>query len=209
MLHLAVAAADDDGRNRPVAVLVAVAHVRSVHEDRVIQHRAVAVFRRRHLLQEFGEALHVPGLDLRNLGNSLRLVGMVGNGMERIGHPNVVVGLVRAFSHHEVRGDTGNVRLVRDRDQIEHEINLFVELVVHADGTFGNLHAGDIRGRDDLRASFDFAHALQILIHPCTIAGPQLRLERLRARQNHDRGGYRTRVRSGPAPSASLTRTAR
>ena len=166
-------------------MLVAVAHVRSVHEDRVIQQRAVAVFGRGHLLQEIGEALHVPSLDLRNLGNPLRLIGVVRNGMERIGHTHVVVGLVRAFSRHQVRGDASNIRLVGDREQIEHEINLLVEFVVHTDGAFGNLHAGDIGGRNNARPSFDFAHALQVLLHPCAIRGSQLRLECLRAVQNH------------------------
>ncbi len=70
LLHLAVAAADDDGRNRIVAVLVAVAHVRSVQEDRMIQQRAVAIGRLRHLLQERGKAVHVPRLDLHQLVDS-------------------------------------------------------------------------------------------------------------------------------------------
>src|SRR5688572_3069280 len=44
-LHLAAAAADDDVRLRVVVVPIAVAHVRSVHEDRMIQQRSLAVWR--------------------------------------------------------------------------------------------------------------------------------------------------------------------
>ena len=104
--------------------------------------------------------------------------------MEGIGHADVVVGLVRAFRHHDVRGHAGQVRLIGDGDQIEQQIDLLVEVVELADRTLGNLHAGDVGGRDDGDAPFDLAHALQILLEGRAIGGAQLALERLRAVQN-------------------------
>src|SRR6185503_19840566 len=68
--HLAVTAADHDVRLRVVVVSIAVAHVRSVHEDRMIEQRSLTVWRLRHLLDEARKLLEVPGLDLGQLLDS-------------------------------------------------------------------------------------------------------------------------------------------
>src|SRR6187551_731436 len=51
-LHFAVAATNQDVRLRVIVVPIAVAHVRSVHEDRVIEQRSLSVGYFRHLLHE-------------------------------------------------------------------------------------------------------------------------------------------------------------
>src|SRR5262245_4733684 len=58
-LELSAAAAHHQRRQWEVIVLVAVAHVAAVEQDRVIQDRAVAVGHRLELLQELGEGLGV------------------------------------------------------------------------------------------------------------------------------------------------------
>ena len=104
--------------------------------------------------------------------------------MEGIGHADMVVGLVRAFRHHHEGRHAGEVGLIGDGDQIEQQIDLFVEVVELADRTLGNLHAGDVGGRDDGDAPFDFPHALQILLEGRAIGGAQFALERPGAVQN-------------------------
>ena len=120
-------AADQDVRQRIVVVPVAVAHVRAVHEQRVIEQRAVAVGRRRELLDEVREALHVIRLDPHELVDALLVVRVVRQRVERVRHADVVVRAVRALGHHDVRRDAREVRLVRERDQVEHQLDLLVE----------------------------------------------------------------------------------
>src|SRR5262245_60798925 len=55
---------------------------------------------------------------LHQLIDSLEIIGMVRNRMERIRNTNVVVCLVRSFSDHDVRNNTGQVRLIRESGQI-------------------------------------------------------------------------------------------
>src|SRR5437763_4694907 len=96
-LHLAVAAADQYVRLRVVVVPIAVAHVRSVHEDRVIEQRSLAVGCFRHLLNESRELLELPGLDFDQLVDPLQIVGVVRYGMEGIRNTDVVVSPDGAF----------------------------------------------------------------------------------------------------------------
>ena len=58
-LDLAAAAADERHRQREVIVRVAVAHVAAVDEQRVVEHRAVAVRRVLELLHEPRERARV------------------------------------------------------------------------------------------------------------------------------------------------------
>src|SRR5262249_2288666 len=119
LLHLAVAATDNDVRNWIVVVLVAIAHIRSIKEDRMVKDRAVAIWYFCQLLQERSEAVHMPRLNLHQLVNSLEIVGMVRNGMERIRNTDVIVGLVRALGDHDVGNNARQVRLVSENGQIK------------------------------------------------------------------------------------------
>ena len=116
-------------------------------EDRMIQHRAVSIFRRRHLLQEFREALHVPRLDLHQLFDLAGSLAWCEMGWKDSGNADVVVGLVRAFRHHDVGNHAREVGLVGDRDQIENQVDLLVEVVARPDRALRNLHAGNVGGR--------------------------------------------------------------
>ncbi len=55
---------------------------------------------------------------------------MVRDGVEGLGNPDMVVGLVRAFSDHDVGSHAGDVGLIGDRDQIEKKFDLLVEIVL-------------------------------------------------------------------------------
>src|SRR5215471_4849986 len=90
--HLAVAASDQYVRLRIIVMAIAVAHVRSIHEDRVIEQRSLAIGYLRHLLYKCRELFEVPGLDLDQLLNPSQIVGVVRDGMEGIRNTDVVVG---------------------------------------------------------------------------------------------------------------------
>ncbi len=102
--------------------------------------------------------------------------------MEGIRNADVVVGLVRAFSHHDVGNHAGQVRLIRESDQIEQKIDLLVEIVQHSDRTLGNLHAWKYPVRRPLGAPFDFTNAFQIAVESRAICGAQFTLKRLWSR---------------------------
>jgi hypothetical protein len=59
--------------------------------------------------------------------------------MERVGHADVVVGAVRAFGDHDVRGDARQIGLVGQRDQIEQQIDLRAKLVQLANRSLGHI----------------------------------------------------------------------
>src|SRR6185369_13772237 len=95
--HLAVATTDQYVRLRVVVVPIAVAHVRSVHEDRMIEQRSLSIGCFRHLLNECRELLEVPGLDFDQLIDPLQIVGVVRYGMEGIRNTDMVVCSDRTF----------------------------------------------------------------------------------------------------------------
>src|SRR5438132_690530 len=74
--QFAAASSDEDGRERVPIVLVAVRHVRAIQEDRVVEQRSLTVANRGQLAQELRKAFHVPGLNLSELLDSPKIVGM-------------------------------------------------------------------------------------------------------------------------------------
>src|SRR6185437_14685107 len=125
---LAVGAAHQDLRQRIVVVLVAVAHVRAVEEQRMIEDAAVAFLEARQLLQKVREALHVIALDDLQPPNALLVIGVMADGVEGIRHPDEIVGAVGAFGDHHERGDAREIRLIGQRQQVEHQANLLIEV---------------------------------------------------------------------------------
>ena len=85
----------------------------------MIQQRAVSILRRRHLLEEFCEAVHVPGLDLHKLLQSGRIIRVVRQRMERVANTDVVVRPICTLVYHHERNDASQVASLGERDQIE------------------------------------------------------------------------------------------
>src|SRR5690349_14486157 len=77
---LAIRAAHQDLRQRIVVVLIAVAHVRAVQEQRMIEDAALTLLRIGQLLQEVREALDVVALDDLEPANALLVIGVVTDG---------------------------------------------------------------------------------------------------------------------------------
>ena len=66
---LAITAADERGGQREMVMCIAVAHIAAVQQDRVIQHRAVAIGKRGELCRELRNEFGVVGLNLYQLFN--------------------------------------------------------------------------------------------------------------------------------------------
>ena len=71
--------------------------------------------------------------------------------MEGIRNADVVVGPVRAFRDHDVGSHARQVGLIRERDQVEHQLHLLGEVVQFSHGSLGNLERGQIFRRRLLR----------------------------------------------------------
>src|SRR5882724_3293382 len=76
-LECAVAAADQDVRQRIIAVQVAVAHVGAVEQHGVIQQRAFAIGGGGEFRDELREPLHVIALNLDQLFKPIDIIGMM------------------------------------------------------------------------------------------------------------------------------------
>ena len=72
---------------RVMGVQVAVAHVGSIHEDGVVEQRALAVRRSCHFGEELRDFFHMPGFDFHQLFDFHRIVGMERKRMEGIRTP--------------------------------------------------------------------------------------------------------------------------
>src|SRR6516162_4018811 len=92
LLERARAAADEDVRQRIIAVHVAVAHVGAVEQHRIVQERAFAVGRGGELLDEIPEPLHVIALDLHQLLEPVEVIGMMRQRMEGVRHADEIIG---------------------------------------------------------------------------------------------------------------------
>src|SRR5690606_16458304 len=83
-LDLAVRVTEDRRRQRIVVVPVAVAHVAAEHDDRVIEHRAVALLRVHEPVDEAGEKLRVILLNHGEPIELRRIVAVVRERVERL-----------------------------------------------------------------------------------------------------------------------------
>lgn len=76
---IAVATAAKDERQLATVVAVSIHHVRAEEKHGVVEQGAVALVDALHFLQNVGELLHVPLVDLLVFGESLGIIGVVGD----------------------------------------------------------------------------------------------------------------------------------
>ena len=104
--------------------------------------------------------------------------------MEGIRNTDVVVGPVRAFRDHDVGSHARQVGLIRERDQVEHQLHLLGEGVQFSHGSLGNLERGKIFRRRLLRAPLDLANAFEISVENGPVPVPEVALQALCAVQD-------------------------
>src|SRR5439155_3311648 len=96
----------------------------------------------------------------------------------------MVVGPVGAFRDHDVGSYAGQIRLIGEGEQIEHQFHLLREVFQFPNGSLRNLEGGKILSTGLLRAPLDFANAFQIPVKNGAVAVSELTLEPFGAVEN-------------------------
>ena len=161
-----------------MVVDVGVAHAAAVEVERVIEQRAVAVRRGFQLCEELGEQRDVELVDLRHLGDFLRIVAVVGKRVMRIGDADFRVGAVAGFAGELEGDDAGDVALQGQHLQVEHQPGVVGVGGGHADGR-SRSGSGFVRGVGFrfLDAAFDFANGVEILADLGAVGRAELLLQ--------------------------------
>ncbi len=144
-------------------VQIAVAHVASIQQQRVIQQRAVAIRNRRQLVQIIRKHRDVIILNARQRLNLLRVVLMMRGGVVRIGRVHLRVGSLAEFARHHEGGYARDVGL--ERSACKSNISLTCSsydsgMPTGADGTLGLLAACFLRA---LNPPLDLANVVEII----------------------------------------------
>ncbi len=93
----------------------------------------------------------------------------------------MVVGPVRALRHHDVGGNPGRIGLEGERQQVEHELDLLIEVVQLAHRSLWHLHLAEIACRALLHPPLDLAHRFEMVVENHPVVGAELALQGLRA----------------------------
>ena len=125
--EFAAGAAEENDGQRVVVVLVAVTHAAAVENHRVIEQRSVAVLGGGELVDEVGEHGDVVLVDQGEVVHVRFVVGMVRGAVE-----TAAVGTfgerrgTEVFRVHQ-RRDARDIALVGQREQVVHQLDVYVE----------------------------------------------------------------------------------
>ena len=172
-------AAHDDDRQPLVVVQVAVRHPGAVEQHHVVEQVAVAVRRGPCLLEEVPEERDVELVDLRDLLVEGRVVAVMRRRMVRVGHADLGIRPAADLARHHVGADAGQVGLVGQEHQVEHQPGV---LGVGRRDAGRLVHLGQLAVALLLRpldAPLDVAHRLQVLVDADTIVGTEAALQRV------------------------------
>ena len=143
----------------------------------MIEHRPVAIRHGRELVEELGEHLRVVRLHLDQALHLRRFVVVVRQRMERVGHADVVVGLAADLGRHHEGEDARHVRLIRQRDQVEHQVDVLIE-GRRAQRRVRDVDVRQVASLRLLNAALDFADGLEIVGQHPLVGRPQAALQR-------------------------------
>ena len=174
----AAVAGEDDGQV-VMGVAIAVGIAAAVNDHGIVEERiAIHVLGFLHLLQEPGELLHVPEIDLADLPDHFLVALVMRQMVVAFGNADVGVAAIISVAREQESGDAGAVGLEGEEHHAVHELHVFLE----AGGNPGRrFHAGighilEFLGAID--AFLDFAHAGEIFIEFRDIATAELSLQR-------------------------------
>ncbi len=109
------------------------------------------------------KAWRVIALDLRQPRLLGLIVAVMRQRVERIRHADMVVGLVAHFGRDHEALDAGQIALVGQRHEVEHQVQVFVEILGRCARHLRQLQFGDIALLCIAGAPLDLVHALQIV----------------------------------------------
>ena len=145
-------------------VQVAVAHAAPVEQHQLIEQRGVPVRRRLQSAQVVRQQLRVIGAHARQLRQALRVVLVVRQGVVRVRHADLRIGLRGELRRHEEGDDARQVGLVSQHLQVEHQLHVVLER--RRDAGRGPLHHRQLAvgiGLDALDAALHVAHRGQVV----------------------------------------------
>src|SRR5262245_51434345 len=126
-LDLAAELSGEQSRQIEVAMQIAVAHSAAVKDEAVIEQRAIALLGGLQLLQEVAQQRGVINVDLRLLGDQIRIVSMMRDGVVLIRHSDMGESPRTELAGKDHREDPRDVGLVRERYQVQHHFRVLVE----------------------------------------------------------------------------------
>ena len=166
-------AAEEHDRQVVGRVGVAVAHARAVHQDHVVEQRAVAVGRRPQLLDEAGEEADVIAVDLGQLAQRLAHPAVVRQRVVGVGHLDLRIGAAAQLVPAHERRDPGAVGLVGQELQVVHQPGVLGEVGRGAHRPRHQRHLPLALGLGHLDAPLDVAHRVEIGAELQPVAGPE------------------------------------
>ena len=98
--------------------------------------------------------------------------------MERVRHTNVVVGLLADLWGDHKTLDTGKVALVGQRDQMEHELQVLIEVLRGRAGGLRQLQSRKLAVFGILHPPLDLPDALQVVAKRTSVLRPEAAVER-------------------------------
>ena len=149
-----------------MVVQIRVPHAGTIKVQRVVQQCAVAFGCLAETFEEVREQRNVEPIDLRDLGNFLRIVAVVRQRVVRLGNADFRVGTVAGFTSKLKRDDSSDITLQRENLQVEHQLRVF------------GIRSGDTNGTIEIRqrlvlcvrfrlldSPFNFPHAGEVVIN--------------------------------------------
>ena len=102
--------------------------------------------------------------------------------MERVRDAEIRVGPDGLFRRDSQGRHTREIGLIRQSQQVEHDVDLLVDVGRYADGRIGHGDAGEVLGDHVLNLPLDIAHRGQIVVHATAVRGTERLLKPLRLR---------------------------
>ena len=174
-LQRAAGVAGKEQRAALVVVQVRVAHGRAVDDERVVEHVAVAIGNGLQLGQQVRHQADVVAIDLLEVGDALVAIEVMRAGVERGGRAAAREHAVRDVAAELEREDARRVGGKRHRLQVEHQLDVFLEGIGHANGRtrqFTRL-ARLVATLDFLNAPLNFANILQVVSEAGAVRGTE------------------------------------
>src|SRR5262245_45280262 len=123
-----------DMRRIVMLMLIRIAHVRAVENQRVVEQSSVAVRRGLQLVEEVRQHLNVITVDLRVVGNSPGVLGMMRASMKTGVRAACRIVAICQIARAKKRGDASHIRLERQSGKVELQLDMFIKRLRHAGG---------------------------------------------------------------------------
>ncbi len=173
-LEVTTSATGQDQRQIPRVVFVAVAHAATEQHECAVEQGPVALWNRLKPVQEIGHHGGVIGVDFRLVGNLLRVVAVVRDGVESFRYANFRISATAQLASQHERRDPCQISLEGEDLQVEHQLGVSLERVGNAGRLQHLRHLTRTLFFGQLDTPLDTPDRLEILVQ----RGPVLAVDR-------------------------------